>query len=233
MSTSATIWTTRLRETKSIAKDMVEIQLEKPSGFSYIAGQFIQFLIPDKDKGNIARRAYSLSSHPNLPYLEICIKLLPGGLASTYFQQATRITDIQFVGPQGRFICSTSNTPHTFIATGAGLGPIMGILTDELINKKNQSPITLCFGIRNEEDIFWIDRISYLTKKFPNFTATVTLSQGSLAWNGSRGRVTDHISAHPTPGQYFLCGSPDMVKDVRECLLARGVDTNAIHFEIF
>ncbi len=224
-------WVTKLLKIKPVAEDTVELHLQRPSGFNFLAGRFIQFLIPDADK--VAKRSYSLSSHPQAPDIEVCLKLLPGGLASTYFTQVTGATSINFTGPQGKFICSVSSSPLYFVATGSGLGPIMSILTDELKNKSNTAAINLLFGVRSEADIFWLDRLDELTKLFSNFTYQLTLSQPGPLWSGLSGRVTLHLPGAAAGQYYFLCGSADMVKDARIILMARGSEANDIHFEIF
>jgi len=42
------------------------------------------------------------------------------------------------------------------VATGVGISPMVGIIQDELINKKTTQPIHLLFGVRSEKDIFLI-----------------------------------------------------------------------------
>ncbi len=240
---------THLTNKKIVAKDMVELHMVRPEGFDYLAGQFIQFLIPvsvlaeftrrtagpGKPQGDaMAKRAYSLASHPGSTDLEICIKLLPGGLASTYFQAATAETPITFSGPQGRFVNTTSDAPLYFVATGAGLGPIMGMITDELKNKKTKEHVHLLFGVRSQEDIFWVDRLDALQEQHPNFSYQLTLSQPQGIWSGFSGRVNLYLpDAVNGSKRFYLCGSPDMVKEVRESLMSRGADPNMIHFEIF
>lgn len=228
----APVWKTKISARKLVARDMLELRLLRPIDFDHLAGQFIQFEI--SDNGKIAKRAYSIASNPRSPELEFCIKLLPGGLASAYFQQATPESILTFTGPQGRFVCATRGRPMMFVATGAGLGPIMGMITDELKNRGTKEHIELIFGVRSQEDIFWIDRLDALQKEHSNFTYRVTLSQPQGAWPGYSGRVTMHLPESSNGDkQFFLCGSPDMVKETREKLMNRGTDPNDIHFEIF
>lgn len=232
-------WKTRIISKKMVANDMVEMRLEKPDGFSYRAGQFVQFEIPDGDSdgsvgaGKPVLRAYSVASHPAEDSLEFCMKMLPGGRASGFFTSATPDTPILFQGPNGKFICQTANEALAFVATGAGLAPIWGIISDELVNKKNIQPMRLIFGLRSEEDVFWADRLDALAKQFPNFSYALSLSQPQNAWQGASGRVTAHLDTLAPNGHFFLCGSADMVKDVRASLFAKDITPANVHFEIF
>lgn len=224
-------WKTRILSKKTVAKEIVEMRLEKPAGFSYTAGQFVQFEIPDGEKPVL--RAYSVASHPAEETLEFCIKMLPGGRASLFFTNASTETPIVFQGPNGKFTCGTPDFPLSFVATGAGLAPIWGIISDELNNKKNLQPMHLLFGVRSEEDVFWTDRLDALAKQFQNFSYRLALSQPQGAWGGKTGRVTAQLDHLSNDGHFFLCGNVEMVKDVRAAILAKDIPPANVHFEIF
>lgn len=223
-------WTATITHKQLVAPDLVELRLEKPAVFSYTAGQFVQFLIPDVN--GVVLRSYSLASHPKEDHLLFCIKLIPQGKGSLFVQQKNIGESINFQGPCGRFVNDITRA-LSCVATGAGIAPIFGIIHDELLNKKNTEPITLIWGVRHEEDLFWIDPLTTLAKQFPNFSFTTTLSQPTATWAGLSGRVTVHLATVTTSNQFFLCGSGDMVKDVRTLLISQGVGAPAIHFEIF
>lgn len=212
--------------------NVVELRLAKPSGFTFAAGQFIQLIVTESEPR--IRRSYSISSTPESPYIELCIKLLPDGIGSAYVA-ARRVGDtLSFLGPQGKFVVNDHTAPITCVATGVGLAPIIGIIEDELVHQRNTSDINLIFGVRSEQDIFWMERLETLARDYANFHYTLTLSQPSTSWQSHTGRVTSHLpNSLPTPHHVFLCGSLDMVKDVRQHFTALGLPPTMIHFEIF
>ena len=218
---------------KQLTDDMVELRLAKPDSFHYQAGQFVQWLVPDGD--TTVRRAYSLSSAPSDREIEFCVKLLSDGKASALVKQLQPNDTLRIQGPRGMFVNPNHHTSLYFIATGAGLAPIMGIIRDELERKKTDAEIRLLFGVRAEADIFWHDRLETLRSSHENFSYQITLSQPKAGggWSGLRGRVTDHVLHHLVTHNFFLCGNAAMVKDVRQVLLENGVDGGRIHFEIF
>jgi len=226
-------YTAKLSEKRQLTGDTYEFRFEKPEGFEFLAGQFLQFCIPHNDK--IILRSYSVSSTPIDPYLEFCIKFLDGGIASTYLRHMNIGDTLEFQGPRGLFVHKENGTALSFIATGTGLAPIIGIISDELENKKNKNEVRLLFGVRSEDDVFWLDRLQNLKIQYPNFVYDVTLSQPKPngGWAGLRGRVTEHILHHLVSHKFYLCGNAAMVKDVREMLITNGIETKAIHFEIF
>ncbi|PIR76004.1 MAG: hypothetical protein COU32_04325 [Candidatus Magasanikbacteria bacterium CG10_big_fil_rev_8_21_14_0_10_42_10] len=233
MSTPMQTHTIHLLAKKEVAKNVFELRFSKPESFDFTPGQFVQFLIPSEEKKT--PRSYSLSSLPSDAYLEFCIKFLDGGLASEHFRTMNIGTDIECRGPLGRFVVDENNDDHYFVATGVGLAPILGMIRSLIEEKKDDHPIRLLFGVREEDDLFWIDRLETLKQKHSLFDYTVTLSQPQPTggWQGLKGRVTEHLLQHLGKQRFYLCGNAAMVKDVRTLLIEHGVDTTDIHFEIF
>ncbi len=214
-----------------LTENVIEFHLKKPPSFVYTAGQFIQLHVPDGEKTVL--RSYSLSSSPHDPDLELCVKIIPSGKASAYLGHVSPGDSLVFDGPQGRFTHPTDPIPLVCIATGAGIAPIMSIVSDELAFKKNESPIELIFGVRSEADIFWLERLETLQRDYNNFHYTLTLSQPTPTWDSHRGRVTAHLPLQTTNKKFYICGSPQMIMDVRKILLERKADAKTIYFEAF
>ncbi len=220
----------KLVSKKEIAKDVIELRFTKPLDFSFKAGQFVQFQIPTANSPVL--RSYSLSSNPSDPDLELCIKKIPNGTGSNFFDSLPIGGSVNISLPKGRFTVEANNLPLAFIATGAGLAPIMSIISDELVNKKNPETLYLLFGVRSEEDLFWLDRLNSLQEKYSNFKYGITLSQPTQSWQGLSGRVTNHFDFENIQ-HFYLCGNTEMVKDARELLIAKNIPASQIHFEIF
>jgi len=221
----------KLKEKNIIAKDVFGLKFEKPEEFTYKAGQFVQWIIKDQEKNVL--RSYSLSSTPKDDYLEFCVKYVEGGKASEEIKKMNIGDSLEFQGPQGRFITNGEETSLFFIATGAGLAPIIGIIEDELKNKKLNKKIYLLFGVRHQEDIIWEEKLSELKTTHNNFNFDICLSQAHENWEGLRGHVTDHLKSNSTGQHYFLCGNLEMVRDVKILLTKDGAEPKHIHFEIF
>ncbi len=225
-------YTIKLLEKHQIADNVIEMKFEKPETLDFESGQFMQFLIP-KD-GKKTARSYSIASTPSDKYLEFCVKLHKKGLASEFFNEMQLGDQVEIKGPLGRFTCHDKEMSALFlIATGAGLAPIMGIIRDQLENRGSKIKINLLFGVRSEKDIFWNDRLSLLEEKYSNFSYQICLSQPTGDWGGNCGRVTEHMKDIDNASHFFLCGSPDMVIQVKEMLAGAKVDQKQIHFEVF
>jgi ferredoxin-NADP reductase len=224
-------YTTVLQRKIMIAKDVLELEFEKPTTFTFKAGQFVQFFIPDGMQ--YVLRSYSIASPPGEEGLEFCVKLLPTGKGSDFFREVAKGTPARFQGPNGKFIIENYlDESILFIATGVGLSPMMSMLKDCLT--KTRKKIQLFFGVRSQQDIFWLERLNELKNRFAHFDFTLTLSQPEGEWNGVVGRVTPLVSLLDAEfEQYYVCGSLQMVKDVRTLLLAKHIESQRIHIEIF
>lgn len=224
-------YTAILSQKKWLTSDMLELHFNRPFGFSYQAGQFVQVYIPEPR--GMTYRSYSLASTPQDDTIEFCVKIIPNGKGSEFFKHIAIGHTVTLRGPLGHFVCTEEAKAHFFIATGAGIAPIMGMLRDELEHKPIKKGIHLLFGLRYEDDIFWLDRLDKLASEHDHFSYRLTLSRPKERWSGLKGRVTDHLIEHPVDHNFYLCGSMDMVKDVRNLLLKHGVEARKVRMEIF
>ena len=164
---------------KEIAASVVELRFEKPADFKQLAGQFIQFQIPVV-AGSILR-SYSISSPPSADYLEFCIKVVAGGKGSEYLSKLQAGDLVSAGQARGLFSCKDDIPSKYFVATGVGIAPIVAMVE----NCREGEIVDLLFGVRNEEDLFWQERLEAIKLKNTKFSRRVTLSRGSEGWNGA------------------------------------------------
>ncbi|MDO8499661.1 MAG: FAD-binding oxidoreductase [bacterium] len=215
-----------------VTDDVLELHFEKPSNFDYQAGQYIEFLIP-KD-GDTAIRPFSLASAPiDTKYVKFCCKIVPGGLASTYFNQMSLGSFALWRGPFGSFTYQDGIPPLVLIATGTGLAPIYSLLHHALEKMQTGRPVKLIFGVRSEANIFWADRLHDLAQRYQNFSYIIVLSNPSALWNGPKGYVADHIGGTDNISDFYLSGSDEMAQSTYSFLCDRGVSPSTIHREIY
>tara|TARA_B100000700_G_C14867150_1_gene771547 strand:- start:100 stop:786 length:687 start_codon:yes stop_codon:yes gene_type:complete len=221
-----------LIEKKEIAQDILSLRFTKPQDLQFDAGQFIQFLIPDKEKQH--KRAYSIASAPKDDSLEFIVKLWPNGKASQLFQDLQPGETCDTRGPMGHFT-DTTTSPLILVGTGTGLAPILGIIQNRLVHEQSTKPIYLLAGFRTEKDIFKEEYLKNIAKKYSNFIQKITLSQPKTHSDiYQKGRVTDHILNHISDdNRYMLCGNPAMVQEVRSILTKNNISSEHITFEMY
>lgn len=106
---------------------------------------------------------------------------------------------------------------------------------DTAESSRQQQRIDLVFGARAEEDLFWMEELTALTKQEENFFLHLALSNPSEKWKGHRGRVqtlVPQIVGDFSGHSVYVCGSPDMTKEVKGlCLESWGVAKEDLHVE--
>lgn len=212
--------------------------MQEGERFSFRAGQFVLFDVPlVENPKDIQPRAYSIGSPPREDTeLTFVLRYKPGGRASRWVDEMLKVGDkVRVQGPLGAFVLNAeTKKDYVFVGTGTGIAPFRSHLLHALCDAKDTRPMFLFFGLRHEEDLFWVPEFRNLEKRHPNFKAYISLSRPSAAWKGLRGRVTDilpKVIKDFSRVNAYVCGNPDMVKTVREWLLAKGVPKEDIHQE--
>ena len=191
----------------------VWIKLDHPIDFQ--AGQYVNLALP----GDIGTRAFSIASAPSSDgEVELNIRIVPGGKGTTYVHEELKAGDrLRITGPYGRFFVKKSaKVPKIFMAGGSGLSSPRSMILN-LLEEGCDLPITLVYGQRNRNELYYHDEFTALAEKHPNFTYVPALSdepEGS-DWDGFRGYVHDAAKAHFDNDfrdhKAYLCGPPLMI----------------------
>jgi len=203
------------------------IEIEKPEGFTFEAGQFIM-LYHDKSK-----RAFSIASTPSNETIEILMQMHEGGKVSPYYHEKKVGDSVLLAGPFGVFKIMNPNVEElVFISAGTGLAPLRSMLKD-VLEKNPDKKVTLLFGFRN--DYFFQEDLEELEKKHPNFKIHCSCSKPKDDWKGLEGRITLHIKeliTSPEGKDVYITGPDKMMDDVRETLEKEiGFKEEQIHIE--
>ena len=195
----------------------LHLALDRPIHFQ--AGQYVQLAIPGLGES----RAFSIANSPaaveGTGEIELNVRIVAGGKGTGYLHGALKAGDkLQLAGPYGRFFVRRSaRKPMLFMAGGSGLSSPRSMILD-LLDGGCQLPITLVYGQRSKDELYYDDVFRALAAKHPNFTYVPALSNEaeSSDWTGARGFVHDaakaHFGASFAGQQAYLCGPPPMVE---------------------
>lgn len=193
----------------------VWVKLDDAAGMRFQAGQYINLHVP----GESASRAFSIANAPSSAgEVELNIRLVPGGKATTWVHQELRAGDaVQLAGPYGRFfVRKSANVPLLFLAGGSGLSSPRAMILD-LLEEGCGLPITLVYGARTRDELYYHEDFERLAAAHPNFSYVPVLSsepEGS-GWEGARGFVHEAAKAHFDNDfrghKAYLCGPPVMI----------------------
>ncbi|MBN21871.1 MAG: hypothetical protein CL678_11375 [Bdellovibrionaceae bacterium] len=203
-------------------------------GFEFKAGQFISIIIPGAGpNGRDLRRAYSIASAPETNPVELCVKLVENGPGTNYLHSLKPGDEFNGLAPYGNFTYVTpSEKTAVFISTGTGIAPFRSMIRSGVYQSNPPQRSIFLFGVRHEEELLYHDELS--ANEHVEWIPTV--SRPTKETSLFKGRVTDYLRANPEfidwmGSEYYLCGSGDMIKEIKEILSSHGVTKEAIHQE--
>ena len=195
----------------------LHLALDRSIGFQ--AGQYVQLEIPGLGESRAFSIANSPASVEKTGEIELNVRVVAGGAGTTYVHQKLQTGDrLRLTGPYGRFFVRKSvQRPMVFMAGGSGLSSPRSMILD-LLDGGCTQPITLVYGQRSREELYYDAEFRALADRHAHFTYVPALStetEGS-DWTGARGFVHDaakaHFSASFAGQQAYLCGPPPMVE---------------------
>jgi ferredoxin-NADP reductase len=235
------IYHTELIRKCEIIKDTFVFHFEKPEGFAFTPGQFVELTIPNPaftDNGG-STRPFSIASSPGEANLMIATRITPSAfkrsLASLEPGAEAHITQ-----PFGSFVLHSNPVkPAVFLTAGIGITPFRSMVR-HAVEAKLPHVISLFFGNRNPGSAPFLAELEELAVGGGSYTFIPIMSDADLAlgnWGGERGVITaDLVKRYvdKTLGPiYYIAGPQAMVASVWQSLVAAGVDRDDIRTEEF
>jgi ferredoxin-NADP reductase len=194
-------------------------------------GQFVSF--NETLKGKKITRPYSIVSLPDGNRFELCLNLVHEGVFTPHLFAMQPGDSIEMSAPLGFFVIRDPAKEAVFIATGTGIAPFRAMAPGYL-SHPNARQLTLLFGVRHEQTIYYRDDFEALAAKYPNFHFWPTLSRAESSWAGRTGHVQAYLLeaiGDRRDLDVYICGLKAMVDDVRAILKGLGFDRKQIIFE--
>lgn len=209
-------------------------ELVSPHLIQFAAGQYVSMKVSERGE----RRSYSICSPPGVQHsFELLVDISPQGIGSLYIESLKLGDEVDVLAPMGVFTLASSGVEQSlaFVATGSGITPFRSMILHLLQEQLDTRPITLYWGLRYAQDLFWQNDFQDLAEAFPNFKFHPVLSKAADEWPLCRGRVTDCLAVHGVPPNtgFYICGNEHMVKDTIQLLQQGGVSETFIHHEKF
>lgn len=214
------------------------LKLDRPLHFQ--AGQYVQVVIPGVQGG----RAFSIANSPQRVQasgeIELNVRIVKDGMGTGWLHRELKVGDrLKLSGPYGRFFVRKSSTlPMVFMAGGSGLSSPRSMILD-LLEGGSTVPITLVYGQRAGEELYYDDEFRALAARYPGFSYLPALSDdlANTTWTGARGYVHDVAKAH-FEGNFagrktYLCGPPMMIEACLATLMQGRLYERDIYTEKF
>lgn len=201
--------------------------------------------------GHGRRNNYSLACNPETEHeLRFNVRIAtppPGtnhapGVGSSYIFNLKPGDPVTAIGPFGDFHIKPTQREMVYIGRGSGMAPLRAHLSYLLETTGTARNISFWYGARSQQDLFYREYFEALAARHPNFHYHPILTSPALDdnWTGHRGFIHDvvleqHLKSHATPraAEYYLCGSPSLIKACVAMLEGLGVPLLQISYDEF
>lgn len=212
--------TLTLLSKNTLAPSIEFVRFKPNKKISFKAGQHLNLFIPTS-YGAVGR-PFSIASAPHHKTIELIVKIIPGGLASFFFQNIKPGDTVKAKGANGSFTIPAFDQPTQFIffSSGTGLAPIRSMILDILKNKKVIS-IFLCIAQNDNEESLLKNELIDLARNYNNFFFEYSANSIKTAAN----------IAKKDNNEFYICGGSTFVSEINKTLITSGIKKHKIHFE--
>ncbi len=228
----------KLIEKKQIAENTSLYTFEKPQGFEYLPGQHVVIKLdiqsmPVQD----TLKTFTLCSSPTENFLQVAMRDGISDFKKT-LQNLKAKSEIEIIGPAGRFVLQDGKN-IVMIAGGIGIAPFKSMIK-YIFDKNLDYNIILLYSNPTKERITFYDELKNISHTETNLTLKIinTLTQKTPDnWTEEQGRIDkDFIQKYISDcskKDFYICGPPQMVKELEDNLEILGIASDKIFTEKF
>lgn len=194
--------------------------LKVPRESEFTPGQVVALRLDQR----IEPRYYSIASGAEEPFLDLLYDLVPAGALTPRLSMLQTGDPLQVSEPFGTFLDRPGES--WWIATGTGIAPFVSMAKSASTEGKH-----LIHGGRTSERFYYRQ---YFTRSL-GARYVCCCSKDSPPW-AYPGRLTawlEEQSELPPDARYMLCGGSNMVVEVRDILIRKGIPFENIASEIY
>jgi len=187
--------------------------------FEFTTGQVVAISLQEDEPP----RLYSICSGEKEEEVAILFKVKPGGFLTPRLAEKKAGETILVSKAFGAFYGTEKD--DYWIAAGTGIAPFVSMLKSDLGKLK-----TLIQGGRKEQSFYYSQLFESAQELTYIKCSSVMETEGYYL-----GRLTNYLKEEKLDftKNFFVCGSSEMVVQVRDILIERGVDYNNIIAEIY
>ena len=224
-----------------VAQETMAFHFERPRGFLFKAGQYIDLTLPSPQPGSADGLAhtFSIASSPFAADPVVTTRM-----RDTVFKRALSAlpigAEVRIEGPMASFTLHNNTArPAVLLAGGIGVAPFLSILSYAAAERLRH-PVVLFYANRYFEDAPFMDALWKLVVANPRFRFVPTFTRtppNYRGWKGETGHVTTEMLSTYVGSLrgpiYYLAGPPTMVAAACRTLGDAGVDQDDVRTEEF
>lgn len=186
----------------------------------FLAGQVVGITTSEA----IPARLYSICSGAEDKNLEVLFNLKEDGILTPLLAKLNVGDPVSVSKPFGAFL--GDDKPAWWIAAGTGIAPYRAMLRSGLGSDK-----MLIHGGRTADSFYFSDELS--ASLGDKYIRCCSQEENEAFYNGRLTNWLREQSEIPKNQNYYLCGSAEMVVEVRDILISKGVTIDQLMTEIY
>jgi ferredoxin-NADP reductase/MOSC domain-containing protein YiiM/ferredoxin len=203
-------------------------------------GQFVVLRLQVDHAKRPVIRSYSLSDLPSASHFRISVKSESHGIGSSFLSTGVRRGDVLEVSaPRGSFTLRSGEDPLVLLSVGIGATPVMSML-HQLAAERTQRAVWWIYGARNQANHPFAQESRSLLQQLQRKRSFIVYSRPTSNEPGADFDFQGHIEVAlleklgvPSKADFYLCGPPSFLKNIRDGLLRWGVPAESVHTETF
>lgn len=234
-------FSSRLVGREYVAHETLAVTLERPDGFEFSVGQYVDTTLPElhytDDLG--PTRSFSIASAPGDRDLLLVMRMRPSAFKRTLVELPLG-SPVRMEGPIDDLSLQIGgDRPVALLAGGVGVAPFLSGLR-EAAARGMPCNVTLFYSNPRPEDAAYLEDLRDLTHRLPGFRFVPTMtrmSDSARTWAGETGRVgvamiERHLPALRGP-RYYISGTPGFISALRQQLQRAAVPPPDIDIEMY
>ncbi len=231
------------KDTENAVVVTFDVPDELADQFTFIQGQYLT--LNQEIDGEEVRRSYSICAGLDDGHLRVAIKLVEGGVFSTWANQQLKAGDtLDVMPPRGEFfteIDPRQSKNYLCICAGSGITPVLSIIKT-VLSREPDSSVTLLYGNQRTATMMFRHDLAFLKSAhmerfhwiniFSREPQEVDLLSGHID-NRKGGALNQRLINIRGFDEFFLCGPEAMISEVSRGLRGEGIAEENIHFELF
>jgi len=173
---------------------------------------------------SIAPRLYSICSGANEDWIEVLFNVKEDGILTPLLAQLEIGDLVEVSRPFGAFL--GDEKPAWWIAAGTGVAPYRSMLRSGLGNNKK-----LIHGGRTSDSFYF--EIEMKEAFGQDYIRCCSQESGEGLYHGRLTHWLCDLNELPKNHMFYLCGSAEMVVEVRDILISKGVAIEQVMSEIY
>jgi len=216
----------KITSSKYLCQNVIQFRLEKPAGYTFIAGQATEISI-NRAAWVDKKKPFTFTGLADDPFLEFTIKIYPDS-AEGVTKELSRLNVGDELIIREAWGLIAYKGPGYFIAGGSGMTPFIAILRQ--LRKENKlTGNKLFFSNRGDRDIFLAGEL----KSMLGADAVFLVSDQEDSCFDKRRIDETFLKAEVSDfGRHFyICGPDPMMVQIKEILTVLGANADAVVFE--